>query len=261
MLLLVGKTSFLVTLLFILLWIFCGGGLLLFGGCFLAKSQKATFWRSCGTNLVAVFCGFLIQIPLRIISSALHRASDVQISRLGIGLTLFGVFLGILISWWIIKISFTISFPKAILAWLPSTGQFIVFIALYLFWPISQQPQPLKEYTTPATEQITESLPVAEEIEHEFEEPMPLEAPVPQAFSKPVKNMEANEKAIEQQTRDPESYTIYLIRAGDTPESIAERFLGDPNRWNEIQKANPDMLNATSLRLGQRIKIPEYKPK
>ena len=170
MLLFGGKTGFIATFFFIATWVFCGGGLLWLGGRFLAKSQKATFWRSCGTNIVAVLCSFLIQIPIRFTSAALHRTLDVQISRLGIGLTLFGVFLGIVISWWIIKISFTISFPKAILAWLPSTGQFIVFIALYLFWPIPQQYQPSKEYATAVPKQATENL-YAQEVEDESTAP------------------------------------------------------------------------------------------
>jgi len=50
----------------------------------------------------------------------------------------------------------------------------------------------------------------------------------------------------------------YVIKAGDTLGSIAQKELGSKNRWKDIQEANPG-LDPRSLRAGQKIKIPGKK--
>ncbi|HIA28284.1 MAG TPA: LysM peptidoglycan-binding domain-containing protein [Planctomycetes bacterium] len=50
----------------------------------------------------------------------------------------------------------------------------------------------------------------------------------------------------------------YRIRKGDTLYEIAEEMLGDGLRWQEIQRANPE-LDSGNLRIGQVIRIPAAK--
>ena len=50
----------------------------------------------------------------------------------------------------------------------------------------------------------------------------------------------------------------YRIRDGDTLESIAERYLGDPNRAGEIYERNRSLLPQPNiLPLGQTLLIPQ----
>ena len=50
----------------------------------------------------------------------------------------------------------------------------------------------------------------------------------------------------------------YVIKAGDTLGTIAQKELGSKNRWKELQEANPG-LDPRNLRAGQKIKIPGKK--
>lgn len=56
----------------------------------------------------------------------------------------------------------------------------------------------------------------------------------------------------------PAATSDYVIKAGDTLGSIAQRELGTKNRWKELQDANPG-LDPRNLRAGQKIKIPGKK--
>ncbi len=47
----------------------------------------------------------------------------------------------------------------------------------------------------------------------------------------------------------------YVIVKGDTYWALAEKFLGDPFKWPEIQAANPD-LKPEDLPIGGALKIP-----
>lgn len=50
----------------------------------------------------------------------------------------------------------------------------------------------------------------------------------------------------------------YVIKAGDTLGSIAQKELGSKHKWKELQDANPG-LDPRNLRAGQKIKIPGKK--
>ncbi len=47
----------------------------------------------------------------------------------------------------------------------------------------------------------------------------------------------------------------YVVKAGDTPASIALQQLGKASRWQEIAGANPG-LEARSLQIGQVLQLP-----
>jgi nucleoid-associated protein YgaU len=53
-------------------------------------------------------------------------------------------------------------------------------------------------------------------------------------------------------------FGVYEVKSGDNLSKIARNTLGDPNRYNEIFKANADQLNdPNQIRPGQRLKIPK----
>ncbi|MBN1317509.1 MAG: LysM peptidoglycan-binding domain-containing protein [Anaerolineales bacterium] len=50
----------------------------------------------------------------------------------------------------------------------------------------------------------------------------------------------------------------YKVEAGDTLSGIAEKFLGNANRWPEIFEANKDQIqDPNMIRIGQELVIPE----
>lgn len=55
----------------------------------------------------------------------------------------------------------------------------------------------------------------------------------------------------------PISYRKYVVQGGDTLSRISIKLYGDANRWEEIFKANQDLLNSPrDLREGQELNIP-----
>lgn len=51
---------------------------------------------------------------------------------------------------------------------------------------------------------------------------------------------------------------IHEVVQGDTLSSIAKKYYNDASKWNKILDANRDILkNADTLKLGQKLKIPE----
>lgn len=51
-------------------------------------------------------------------------------------------------------------------------------------------------------------------------------------------------------------FTLYLWANGDTPDSVAAKFLSDPTLWWEIADANPEVLDMLSIPIGTLIRIP-----
>ena len=50
-------------------------------------------------------------------------------------------------------------------------------------------------------------------------------------------------------------YETYTVKIGDCLSVIAQKTLGDPSRWTEIQKLNG--IKGTTIRAGQVLKIRE----
>jgi nucleoid-associated protein YgaU len=56
-------------------------------------------------------------------------------------------------------------------------------------------------------------------------------------------------------TSETHSSTVYLVHAGDTLRTIAEKKLGSADRWKDIVAANPG-LDAHKLTVGKSLKLP-----
>jgi len=54
---------------------------------------------------------------------------------------------------------------------------------------------------------------------------------------------------------------FYVVESGDNPSKIAQKFTGDPNRWREMSRLNPEAnLGAGRIYPGQRLRIPPDWP-
>jgi nucleoid-associated protein YgaU len=63
--------------------------------------------------------------------------------------------------------------------------------------------------------------------------------------------------AASTEARDSDGPRMHRLRDGDTLHRIAERYLGNPDRWQEILAANRDTLtSAELLPIGKSIRIP-----
>jgi len=103
------------------LWIFGGGSLLYVGGRYLAGSPRATYWRSVAVNAVSVLAGSLASGA--VIGAAL-AAFGLELRALLIG-SAGALLAGLLASWLVIRGALSVSFGKAVLAWLPTVWQLL----------------------------------------------------------------------------------------------------------------------------------------
>ena len=53
-----------------------------------------------------------------------------------------------------------------------------------------------------------------------------------------------------------EATTTHVVVAGETLESLAERYLGDHQRWPEIARLNPDVTDPNRIEVGVELLIP-----
>ena len=54
----------------------------------------------------------------------------------------------------------------------------------------------------------------------------------------------------------------YTVKAGDTLGKIAEKLLGDADKWKEIYEANQDVIKDPNvIRVGMELEIPEEASK
>lgn len=63
----------------------------------------------------------------------------------------------------------------------------------------------------------------------------------------------------QQATRVPTktgSYTVYVVREGDTLENIATRYLGSPLRYWEIADLNPQVKYPLDITTGTTLRLP-----
>ncbi len=66
-----------------------------------------------------------------------------------------------------------------------------------------------------------------------------------------------NEVVADIKAERSDIYGVYEVKPGDTLSKIAKMFLGDPNRYQEIFKANSDQLtDPNKIQVGQKLKIP-----
>ncbi len=86
--------------------------------------------------------------------------------------------------------------------------------------------------------------------------------PVPQANDPWVLRaptlMPDPETARAQTSVSPVETVEYLVQEDDSMWTIADQWFGDPTRWQEIARANPN-INASRLRVGQRLRLPAQK--
>jgi len=105
--------------------VFGGGALLMVGGRFIAKTPKATYWRSVGTiTLVGLAASMIITLAL-VLSVAL-------LGPIGFVGALPGAAAGLLATWLVIKAMFKVSFGKAVLAWLPTLALAVIVLPIGL---------------------------------------------------------------------------------------------------------------------------------
>ena len=101
-----------------------GGGLLYLGGRFIARSAKATYLRSAATYLLSSLAAVVVYA---IVWTASATALGPVGAMLGV---LFGGAGALLVSWVIIMGLFSVSFGRAILAWLPTLGTGLLVVPL-----------------------------------------------------------------------------------------------------------------------------------
>jgi nucleoid-associated protein YgaU len=109
--------------------------------------------------------------------------------------------------------------------------------------PVQPTPQPVQPpvqpIQPPAQPRPPEQVPISYETPKESREPLK-----PQA-----------ESVEPTQPTPTEEGQYYVIKRGDTFESLAEKHYGSKNKWSIIQDANPG-VNPKRLKIGQKILIP-----
>lgn len=73
--------------------------------------------------------------------------------------------------------------------------------------------------------------------------------------SAPKADSPAQKKAAPAASESAQSGAVYVVRAGDTLRTIAEKKLGNGDRWKEIVAANPG-LDPQKLAVGKSLKLP-----
>jgi len=104
-------------------WAFGGGALLFVGGRFIAKSPKATYWRSVGTAVLAAIESSIIVA----LASALSFGLLGPLGFVGVPAGMAGA---LVVTWLIVKAMFGVSFGKAILAWLPTLAMAVIALPI-----------------------------------------------------------------------------------------------------------------------------------
>jgi nucleoid-associated protein YgaU len=96
------------------------------------------------------------------------------------------------------------------------------------------------------------AMPVAASVAM-FDTTLPVQPPVAPA---------APEKPIQPPARTPEESAVntVLVQAGDSLWKLAERYLGKAERWTELAKLNPQLMNPSLIRPGQPIHLPTSSP-
>ena len=73
----------------------------------------------------------------------------------------------------------------------------------------------------------------------------------------PAVKAEKKAEAKEKKAADNGDYTLYVVKAGDTPGSIAQKFYGKASFYEIILKANPQIKDPRQIRIGTKVKVPK----
>ena len=72
------------------------------------------------------------------------------------------------------------------------------------------------------------------------------------------KEVKADDKKAEpSKTADSSDCEIYVVKAGDTPGSIAKKFYGKASMYDIILKANPQIKDVKLIQIGTELKVPK----
>ena len=66
-----------------------------------------------------------------------------------------------------------------------------------------------------------------------------------------------DKKAEAPKTADNSDCEIYVVKAGDTPGSIAKKFYGKASMYDIILKANPQIKDVKLIQIGTELKVPK----
>lgn len=66
-----------------------------------------------------------------------------------------------------------------------------------------------------------------------------------------------DKKAEAQKGADSSDCEIYVVKAGDTPGSIAKKFYGKASMYDIILKANPQIKDVKLIQIGTELKVPK----
>jgi hypothetical protein len=117
----VGLLAIVLILVVLALWVLGGGALLYVGGRYLAGSPRATHWRSVAVNAVSVLAGALASGA---VIGVVLAVFGLELRALLIG-NAVALLAGLLASWLVIRGALSVSFGKAVLAWLPTAWQLL----------------------------------------------------------------------------------------------------------------------------------------
>jgi nucleoid-associated protein YgaU len=105
----------------------------------------------------------------------------------------------------------------------------------------------------PAVREVTKTKPAAKEITKESAK----EKPVIKNVSKDKNSVAANDKNSEK-TQFSKGMTTYTVQNGDYLYKIAQKCMGDGDRYPELLKLNSDLLSGSHhLQVGMKLKVPK----
>jgi len=107
----------------LLISVFGGGALLYVGARFAAKIPGSRYWKCVGVYVVSGLVGGVAGGAVNWMGRALGAETAVLFALVGMGVSL-------LLTWVVIMGMFQTTFGKAVLAWLPTLGQFVLVVPL-----------------------------------------------------------------------------------------------------------------------------------
>jgi hypothetical protein len=113
--------------------VFGGGALLFVGAKFAAKIAGAGYWKSVGVHVVSFWAGVLVGAIIGWGGTLLlSKATEVGALLFGAVFGLAGFAASLVVTWVVIKAMFRTTFGKAVLAWLPTLGQLVLVVPVFI---------------------------------------------------------------------------------------------------------------------------------